>query len=163
HIGRLESNERRPEIATVSTLFIEALDLQHEPEVTTRLIALANRAHAAARSEVVYDASDGLARNAMPRRTNLPAPLTHFIGREGELGELRRLMHERRLVTLVGTGGIGKTRLAVEVGNTLLTEFQDGVWWVDLVSLHDPALVPVVAAAPFKLSERDECTHLDAL
>jgi ATP-dependent Clp protease ATP-binding subunit ClpA len=73
--------------------------------------------------------------------SNLPVPLTSFIGREKEVGEILRLLGRNRLVTLMGSGGVGKTRLAVESGNKLVPKFKEGVWWVDLVGLADPSLV----------------------
>ena len=61
---------------------------------------------------------------------NLPLELTGFVGREKEVGEVRRLLGgAARLVTLCGPGGCGKTRLALAVAQDLLEEFEDGVWW----------------------------------
>jgi predicted ATPase len=74
--------------------------------------------------------------------TNLPRPASSFIGRERELSELlARIEEPRRLVTLTGPGGSGKTRLALEAAATLVPEFKAGVFWVGLASLRDPALV----------------------
>ncbi len=75
---------------------------------------------------------------------NLPAPLTRLIGREGAVEQLRQLLgrDEMRLVTLVGPGGSGKTRLALHVANELVSTFAQGVWFVDLAALRDPALLP---------------------
>lgn len=72
---------------------------------------------------------------------NLPQQLTSFVGREGELAEIEGLMKEHRLVTLVGTGGAGKTRCAIQAGAELLEGFIDGVWLIDLASLSNPSLV----------------------
>src|SRR5262245_42754719 len=63
---------------------------------------------------------------------NLPVQLTSFIGRAAEMAEVRRLLAGNRLVTLTGTGGAGKTRLALQVVAGLLGEFPAGVWQVDL-------------------------------
>ena len=81
---------------------------------------------------------------APPPRHNLPIQLTSFIGREKELKNLGQLLqkNETRLVTLTGSGGTGKTRLALEIASGLLEAFPDGVWLVQLASLSDPALVP---------------------
>ncbi|MGH8181124.1 MAG: ATP-binding protein [Steroidobacteraceae bacterium] len=73
--------------------------------------------------------------------TNLPAPVSDFIGREPELRELRELLGHNRLVTLVGTGGIGKTRLGLTAARAMLEEFADGVWLAELAPLTDPDLV----------------------
>ena len=79
-------------------------------------------------------------------RTNLPVPLTSFIGRDKELGEILSLLTKNRLVTLTGSGGVGKTRLAIQAANRLIGKFKDGVWWVDLVGLSDPSRVPQAVA-----------------
>jgi predicted ATPase/class 3 adenylate cyclase len=72
---------------------------------------------------------------------NLPHQLTSFIGREKELSEVRAMLGKSRLVTLIGTGGSGKTRLALQVAADLLTDCPDGVWLVQLASLFDTSLV----------------------
>jgi predicted ATPase len=74
-------------------------------------------------------------------RNNLPASLTSFIGRQEELAQVERAVAENRLVTLTGTGGCGKTRLAVEVARRSLDRHLDGVWLVELAPLSDPSLV----------------------
>ncbi len=83
-------------------------------------------------------------------RTNLPARLTSFVGRDLELEQVTRAVAGARLVTLTGTGGAGKTRLAVEAAERLLTDFPDGIWLVDLASTVD-----VVAATREALSTSD--------
>src|SRR5690348_15522081 len=72
---------------------------------------------------------------------NLPAELTSFVGRRGELGEGKRLLAEARLVTLLGPGGTGKTRLALRAAADLRRAFPDGVWFVDLTRLPDSGLL----------------------
>ena len=84
---------------------------------------------------------------ARAARHNLPAQLTSFIGREAEVAEVRRLVEAERLVTLTGSGGCGKTRLALEVATTLLERRPDEIWYVDLAALADPDLVPNEVAA----------------
>jgi predicted ATPase/class 3 adenylate cyclase len=85
---------------------------------------------------------------------NLPAQLTSFIGREQEVKELSRRLQSIRLLTLTGAGGIGKTRLAIEVAAEVLAEFKDGVWLVELASLTDPALVPQAVATILGVREQ---------
>src|ERR1700734_3028019 len=68
----------------------------------------------------------------------LPAQLTSFVGRAPELTQIRELLAENRLVTLTGAGGAGKTRLAVQVAAQLMSEFADGVWYVDLAPITNP-------------------------
>jgi predicted ATPase/DNA-binding SARP family transcriptional activator len=79
-------------------------------------------------------------------KSNLPVPITSFIGREKEVEQITRLLNKNRLVTLMGVGGVGKTRLAIESSNKLLGKFRDGVWWIELVGLSDPSLVPQAVA-----------------
>jgi predicted ATPase/DNA-binding CsgD family transcriptional regulator len=76
------------------------------------------------------------------RRHNLPAPLTTFVGRVEALAALANAMAATRLLTLTGVGGIGKTRLAIEMAQTLIPRTPDGVWLVELASLTDPSLLP---------------------
>jgi predicted ATPase len=74
--------------------------------------------------------------------TNLPRPASSFVGREHEVGEVRALIREgSRLVTLTGPGGAGKTRLAIEAAGELVPDFANGVFWVGLATIRDPALV----------------------
>jgi predicted ATPase/DNA-binding SARP family transcriptional activator len=84
---------------------------------------------------------------------NIPFQLSKFIGREKELDEIKNVIADHRLVTLIGTGGIGKTRLSLEVGGQLLNDHANGVWLVELASLSDPARVPQTIAALFNLVE----------
>jgi predicted ATPase/class 3 adenylate cyclase/tetratricopeptide (TPR) repeat protein len=77
---------------------------------------------------------------------NLPLQLTSFVGREREMTEVKRLLQVARLLTLIGTGGCGKTRLALQVAADQADAFADGVWFVDLAPLADPTLVPQVVA-----------------
>jgi predicted ATPase len=81
-------------------------------------------------------------------QTNLPVPATPFLGRERELGEVLTLLshQDARLLTLSGPGGTGKTRLALQAAAAVGEHFRDGVYWVPLASLRDPALVLDVAA-----------------
>jgi predicted ATPase/class 3 adenylate cyclase/DNA-binding SARP family transcriptional activator len=106
-------------------------------------------------------------------RTNLPAPVSEFIGRTPELTELDELMGAHRLVTIVGAGGIGKTRLATEAARRRVAQTRDGVWFVDLTSVSDPSgLVGAVAGAlgvrstsdePLETVLKEGTRHLDAL
>ena len=94
---------------------------------------------------------------------NLPHQLSSFIGRELEIAEVRRLVASARLITLTGVGGVGKTRLALQVAGSLLTEFENGVWFVDFSPLSAPALVPQVVAATLGLTEQADRPSLDTL
>src|SRR5215469_9531328 len=85
---------------------------------------------------------------------NLPAELTSFVGRRGELTEIKRLLAGSRLVTLTGTGGVGKTRLALRAATGLRRAFHDGVWLVQLDQLRDEALVAQAVARALGLQDR---------
>jgi predicted ATPase/predicted Ser/Thr protein kinase len=94
---------------------------------------------------------------------NLPLNLPSFIGRETAQREVKELLRERRLVTLTGAGGSGKTRLALEVAWDLVDGFQDGVWRVELAPLADPALITQTVATVFGLQETANRELLDTL
>jgi predicted ATPase/DNA-binding winged helix-turn-helix (wHTH) protein len=93
-------------------------------------------------------AADALA--PMGVRTNLPAQTSALIGRGDQIEELNGLVAANRFVTLTGPGGIGKTRLAIEVGRHLLPRFADGVWVAELASLSDPQLVAATVATALR-------------
>lgn len=95
----------------------------------------------------VTELRDGLPQFTRGDRSgNLPEPLTSFVGRERELVEIKRLLSKNRLLTLVGAGGIGKTRLALQLSAEVKDAYRDGVWFIDFASLDDPELVPNVVA-----------------
>jgi len=97
---------------------------------------------------------DAEATRASRSKHNLPYQLTSFIGREQEIAQLEELLTAHRLVTLTGAGGAGKTRLAIEVANSRVEAFADGVWLVELAALSDPHLVPKAVAQALALTER---------
>ena len=86
-------------------------------------------------------------------RGALPAELTSFVGRRHELRETRRLLASSRILTLTGVGGVGKTRLALRMAAEVRRTFPDGVWFVELASLHDPQLVPHTVANTLELRQ----------
>ncbi len=97
------------------------------------------------------------------RSDNLPAQLTAFVGRAGQIDEVRRLVRENRLVTLTGAGGAGKTRLAVQVAAQLPSDFEDGVWWVDLASVADPVVVTLTIARTLSLPDQPGRSPLETV
>src|SRR5271156_2565101 len=85
---------------------------------------------------------------------NLPAATTSFIGRESEVAELQAAVKAHRLVTLTGVGGVGKTRLALEVAARLADEFPGGGWFFELAAVTDPAAVPDAGAAVLGITQQ---------
>jgi len=91
-------------------------------------------------------------RRASPRH-NLPAQVTPFVGREKELVQIRQCLAEHRLVTLTGSGGIGKTRMAIQAASEVVAEYPQGVWLAELAPVADPRLVPQAVAAVWDVRE----------
>ena len=94
---------------------------------------------------------------------NLPSELSSFVGREKELAEVRRLLENNRLLTLTGSGGCGKSRLALAAASELVERFEDGVWMVELASLAEPSLVPQAVAFTLGVRERPGSSLTEAL
>src|SRR5205814_10075067 len=87
------------------------------------------------------------------RLGNLPAEATSFVGRRRELGEIRKKLTTARLVSLVGPGGVGKTRLALRIAADLGRGFADGAWVVELAEIRDGALVTNAVLAALDLRD----------
>ncbi len=93
---------------------------------------------------------------ALPRydvRNNLPTPVSSFCGRQEDVAAVHARLAESRLVTLVGFGGVGKTRLALEIAHELVGTFRDGVWFVDLAGTTDGDVVPGLVAAALEIRD----------
>jgi predicted ATPase/DNA-binding XRE family transcriptional regulator len=140
-ISTLERGARtRPHNDTV-ILLARALDLSPQREALLRsAVDTSRRAQRARVSKVSLLRLVPSGTQAAPR-TNLPRPLTSFVGRERELDEIATLLREHRLVTIIGAGGVGKTRIAVQVCGQVPDDFPDGTWLVDLAPLEQHALV----------------------
>ena len=95
--------------------------------------------------------------------TNLPRQSNTFIGREQEQQQVRELLANTALVTLIGAGGCGKTRLALQVAADMLDRYPDGVWLVELEAITDPGLVPQTMAVVLSLQEEQGRTMLQTL
>ncbi len=95
--------------------------------------------------------------------TNIPIQLTSFVGRARELAEVKGLLAGTRLLTLTGTGGTGKTRLALQVASEVLDEYPDGAWLVELAQLSDPGLVLQAIASALGVREQQGHALLDML
>jgi predicted ATPase/DNA-binding XRE family transcriptional regulator len=143
-VSTLERGTRtRPYRETV-VLLARALELS--PEREALLESAIEIAHQPRRRERIASVKPSLLRivrsdTKVTQRHNLPQQLTSFVGRQHELGEMIALLREHRLVTVVGAGGVGKTRIAVQIGSEVLDAFPDGVWLVELASLADQSLV----------------------
>ncbi len=136
--------------------------LEDDPPAEVRFKALgSHRLRNLDRPELLFQVvAPGLAESFPPPRSmevlpnNLPVQTSSFVGREREIEEVKRRLSSVRLLTLLGSGGTGKTRLALEVGAQVIQAFEDGVWLVELAPLSQPApILEVVAAA---LGTREE-------
>ncbi len=138
----------------LTSILISTLDIEPEPGIHQLYLDIKNGTFPSQSSE---SKSSSIATATTPA-SNLPVPVTTFLGRKQELAHLIEAITEHRLVTLVGPGGIGKTRLAFEAGRGLVGRYADGVWLVDLSGLDDAELVPqsVAAALGVDLDERAE-------
>lgn len=111
----------------------------------------------------------GLRRDFPPLNTttiiphNLPHKLTPFIGRSKEIQAIGALLKSARLVTLTGSGGVGKTRLGIEAARRALSAYPQGIWYVELAPLSDAELVPATVVATFGLSEPQGRSLIDLL
>ena len=101
--------------------------------------------------------------SAPPFQATLPIALTSFVGRTRELADLAQLLASARLVSLVGAGGSGKTRLALRVANEIADQFADGVCWVELARLSDPTLVPQAVAKALDIAAQPDTPLLESL
>ena len=94
---------------------------------------------------------------------NLPVQLTSFVGRELEVKEVGELVRAHRLVTLTGMGGVGKTRLSVQVAAELTHEFPDGIWVVELATIGDPAAVPDAVATALGVTPAPDASVTESI
>jgi predicted ATPase/DNA-binding CsgD family transcriptional regulator len=94
---------------------------------------------------------------------NLPTQLTSFVGREKELADVRHLFQNTRLLTLIGPGGTGKTRLSLEAASEVLDQYPEGVWFVELAPILDQSLVPRTTAMTIGLRDEPQRPVIDML
>jgi predicted ATPase/class 3 adenylate cyclase len=102
-------------------------------------------------------------RNIPSHPNNLPTQLTSFVGREKELADIQRLLLNTHILTLIGPGGTGKTRLSIHVASALLDRFPDGLWLVELAPILDPLLVPRTVAMTMGLRDEPQRPVIDML
>jgi len=146
------------------TLLARALDLGEDDRA--RLTEAGRAPLKVASSVAVHGVGGNAVSDLAPvesPRHNLPFQLTSFIGRERELTAVRERLQERRLVTLTGTGGSGKTRLALEAAADLLDNFADGVWLVELAPVARAEHVPQMVATVLGVEEKRDRSYLAAL
>jgi len=143
-------------------LLSEDLGMEPGPELQARFREILNQDPAAAPAPEVARPRPNVVDSAS-KRHNLPARLSTFIGREGAVNDLVDLVGEHRLVTLVGPGGIGKTRLSLQVGEAALADFEDGVWLVDLAPVTEPDLVPQAVLVAMGLRQLPDLSLGDSL
>jgi predicted ATPase/class 3 adenylate cyclase/DNA-binding CsgD family transcriptional regulator len=94
---------------------------------------------------------------------NLPRQVSSLVGRDAEVDQVAGLVRSKRLVTLTGVGGVGKTRLAIEVGAELAGEFDDGVWVIELAGISDPRAVPAAIATVLGVTPQSDVPLIDAI
>lgn len=143
------------EIAT--QLFVSVRTVESHVSALLRKLGAEDRRALAQYSEASRVADRG------PARVSLPAPLTPFVGRTLELAELVAVLRDHRLVTATGPGGVGKTRLAIAAGLAIADEFDDGVAFVDLVKVTEPAMVVAAVADAMGVPERAGASREDTL
>lgn len=102
------------------------------------------------------DDTSAAASPSAKRLHNLPTMLTRLIGRADTVSKLAQQLQRRRFLSIVGTGGVGTTSVALALAEALLSSYEDGVWFVELAPLVDPRLVPAALAAALGLEFRAE-------
>jgi predicted ATPase/DNA-binding XRE family transcriptional regulator len=142
-VRRMEADEYKPSNELALVLF-EKLGIP-EPE-RTQWVRFA-------RGLAEYPKHHSSSSPPREHQTNLPIPLTSFIGREKDVERIHHRLAAHRLVTLIGVGGIGKTRLSQQVANQLIDNYANGVWLVEFASLNDPMLVPQSVATMFGVQQ----------
>ncbi len=162
-IARLENGSRLPDLSVVAALFVPALDIQHQPELIQRLLELAGQIRSApaesqhitvarttqTKTQRIVEVVSQSALSSYP----LPSSLFPIIGRASEVESIcTLLLSDARLVTLIGTAGIGKTRLALETARTLTDHFSHGVCFVELAPIQNAESVPAAIASALGLT-----------
>jgi predicted ATPase/class 3 adenylate cyclase/DNA-binding CsgD family transcriptional regulator len=93
----------------------------------------------------------------------LPVQFTSFVGRDADIAQVRDLVTQNRLVTLTGAGGVGKTRMAIQIAGQSVNEFADGIWYVDLAPITDPDLVAITTARALGLPDQPGRSPMETL
>ena len=157
-LKKIEAEERRPSAQMVERI-AEVLDIPHLEQIPFLRFARGDWQYAPTsdREDAPWRASDEFP------RSNLPLQISSFVGRDKELKEIANLIASNRLVTLVGSGGVGKTRLSLKIGEQVLEDYANGVWLVELASLLDSLLVPRTTAIAIGLRDEPRRPVIDML
>ena len=147
-VRKIEAEERRPSAEIVDQL-MQIFEIP--PEESKAFLRFSRGDWQAFLGEENEDAPWRVSRST--KISNLPAQLTTFIGREKDQDKVIDLISKNRLVTLAGVGGIGKTRLALQVGEKLLKSYTHGVWFVTLDTISNPSLIPQKILSIFNIRE----------
>jgi transcriptional regulator with XRE-family HTH domain len=165
------SQEELAELAGISRRGVSDLErgLRRAPYLATvRRLADALHLSEAERSRFI---GAGRGEPSMPapttpgpmRSDNLPRQLTSFVGHDDDLLELRRLLTSTQLLTLTGTGGMGKTRLALRLAQDVSPQYEDGTWLIELAQVVEPGLVPLVVSTTLGVPEQPGLTLADSV
>lgn len=155
-LGLLAQGYSAPEIAEQLTLAVSSVKW-HIQQLYGKLGVNSKRQALTRAQELGLPGASPPAASPKPSpapKHNLPAQVTRFFGRETEIAQLKERLTEYRLVTLTGSGGVGKTRLSLQAAGEFVDDFSAGVWFSELAPLTDPALVPQQVASSLGL--RDE-------
>jgi predicted ATPase len=155
-VSRMEKNQRTPDEATIQALIVPALGIERNTQWVERLLDLARAVQAQIALESPAPTKDG-ENTAVPN--NLPLQLTSYIGRQKEIEELIQLFGTHRLVTIIGAGGMGKTRLSLQLAKDLAKDYPQGTWLIELASINDPAFVPFSLAHGVGMQEQEGPEH----
>jgi predicted ATPase/transcriptional regulator with XRE-family HTH domain len=162
-ISALERGVRRAPHRDTVNLLILGLGLEGEQRRALERAADAAREPGKPRVRVESRAAVAPAPSLRPFPNNLPRRLTSFVGRDAAMADICKEIDASPLVTLVGTGGVGKTRCALEAGAHLLDGSGDGVWLADLAPITDPALVAGTIGRALNVPETPDRPLLDTL
>lgn len=165
-ISALERGRRRVPYRETIRMIGDALDLTEDGR--REFEAAAKRPRAAAVPALSFDTADAAGQLKAPgspddARQNLVRPLSTFHNRHRELSDLAQLLGKHRLISIVGAGGIGKTRMAIELAWSILERYRDGIWFVDLAPLGDSSVVARSVISTLAIPQADDQTELQTL
>ena len=163
-VSALERGSRKAPYRDTVALLLEALGAEEaERNALTEAAERARRRAAKAESNLEISRPEPAPAGDPHLRSNLQAQVTSFFGRDRELAELEALLQKHRLVTLVGAGGVGKTRLSLHLGERVLGSYPDGVWFVEFAPVSDPQFVASAIASSVGLGSISEADPVSAL